>query len=62
MAKKRITTEEIERENWDNPTYWAARLIVTIKDGNAKSEQWVRSNLRRLGFDLVRASEMEVSQ
>jgi hypothetical protein len=62
MAKKRITTEEIERENWDNPTYWAARLIVTIKDGNAKSEQWVRCNLRRLGFDLVRASETELSQ
>lgn len=37
----------------DDPAYWAARVLIAIRDNKTESEQLARQELRRLGFELV---------
>ena len=41
----------------DDPAYWAAALVLAIKNGNSVGEKSARRNLRRLRFDLVRVEK-----
>lgn len=40
----------------DDSSYWAAALVLSIKSGNRSNELSARANLKRLGFDVVRAA------
>ena len=42
----------------DDSSYWAAALVLAIKSGNRSNELSARANLKRLGFDVVRAAAM----
>lgn len=41
----------------DDPAYWACALVLAIRNANQRKERVARRELRRLGFDVVRASE-----
>ena len=42
----------------DDSGYWAAALVLAIKNGNRSNELSARENLKRLGFDVVRAADL----
>ncbi len=42
----------------DDSSYWAAALVLAIKSGNPNNELSARANLKRLGFDVVRAADL----
>ncbi len=42
----------------DDSSYWTAALVLAIKSGNRSNELSARANLKRLGFDVVRAADL----
>ena len=44
----------------DDSGYWAAALVLAMKNGNRANERSARANLKRLGFDVVRATDLAV--
>ena len=56
VKKKREFDPDVGRR--DDSSYWAAALVLAIKNGNQKNERSARANLKRLGFDVVRANDL----
>ena len=55
MSKQKIDPDQLRR---DDPAYWAAALVLTIKSGNRANEKSARENLSRLGFVLQTADDV----
>ena len=63
MSKKsknyeRLPSAYLDDVRRDDSSYWAAALVLAIKSGNRSNELSARANLKRLGFDVIRAADL----
>lgn len=42
----------------DDAAYWVCALVLAIQSKNRQREKSARENIRRLGYDLIRCSDM----
>lgn len=54
QKKATIDPAAIDRAQKDNATYWAARVMVAIRERDREGENQARAELRRLGYDVTR--------
>lgn len=49
----RNTGIDPDRDRRDDSSYWAAALVLAIKNRNHRNVKSARKKLRRLGFDVL---------
>lgn len=53
-TRPKLTSTDLERIAGPDPVYWAARLMVAIRERDRLAEQRARERLRDLGYDVRR--------